>query len=102
MEQPKFIPLGNKRDGHVTDYLNELLNSNHDDYDYDYDDDLEEEKLYREQENLVKKIYDNLHINTVTCGDCGEIFFHETGKDELTCPHCGYESEICDFPDLYA
>jgi formylmethanofuran dehydrogenase subunit E len=39
-------------------------------------------------------------FNIVTCGNCGEPFIHRTGVDELECPYCDYQEDICCFPDL--
>ena len=41
-------------------------------------------------------------INKVHCGDCGKKFAHPTDKIIISCPHCGYTSEPCDFPDQEA
>ena len=40
-------------------------------------------------------------LNIVTCGNCGELFGHKLECEELTCPYCKFESEVCDFPDLF-
>ena len=105
MEQPKFIPLGNRRNNEIEDedfdvFLddNSLLWND----DEEYENDLRTEELYNRQKYLVQKIYNEAKVNTVTCGSCGEVFFHEVDEEELICPHCDYEGEICDFPDLYA
>lgn len=46
--------------------------------------------------------------NIVTCGQCGEVFIHEiinikedTDPNYITCPYCEFNSEPCDFPDLF-
>lgn len=39
--------------------------------------------------------------NIVTCGNCSDIFTHKKEQQELTCPHCKYHSDACDFPDLF-
>lgn len=39
-------------------------------------------------------------INIVTCGSCGNVMFHEINDTNLLC-ECGFESEPCDFPDLW-
>ena len=39
-------------------------------------------------------------INIVTCGNCGDVLLHKTSEDTITCPHCEFKSEPCDFPDL--
>lgn len=39
-------------------------------------------------------------LNIVSCGDCGKMFTHKVWHEgDLKCPHCGIESEQCDFPD---
>ena len=40
-------------------------------------------------------------FNIVTCGDCGYPLIHpvDTIKDELTCSQCGFNEELCWFPD---
>jgi len=55
------------------------------------------------QKELVAKIKRMTNINVVTCGDCGTILFHEMKRDigELKCPDCGFNDDICHFPDLY-
>ena len=40
-------------------------------------------------------------FNVCTCGNCGDVVLFETEEIEIECPHCGYSSESCDFPDLY-
>ena len=54
-----------------------------------------------EQAALFTESVDKSGINIVTCGQCGLVVFHYVGISELQCPHCGYESEVCDFPDFY-
>ena len=43
--------------------------------------------------------------SVVCCGQCGEVVLIEwaevdDNEPEHTCPHCGYTSEPCDFPDV--
>jgi hypothetical protein len=40
-------------------------------------------------------------INVVRCGQCAEVMLHRVGDEVLRCPHCSYESDPCDFPDLF-
>lgn len=40
-------------------------------------------------------------LNIVTCGNCGEPFVTYLNEEEHTCPYCGFQSEPCDFPDLF-
>lgn len=39
-------------------------------------------------------------INIVTCGNCGSTLLHRIEDENLKCPDCNFESELCDFPDL--
>lgn len=40
------------------------------------------------------------HVCEVYCGDCGkEVDAVPDGDGLLRCPHCGYHSDQCDFPD---
>lgn len=52
------------------------------------------------QISLQKEIVDKAGINLVSCGSCGDIMLHRLPTDELRCPLCGYEGDICDFPDV--
>lgn len=54
-----------------------------------------------EQVNLAQLIVDKANVNIVTCGNCGDVFLHECGKEELECPYCDFEGDIGDFPDLF-
>lgn len=38
-------------------------------------------------------------INIVTCGNCGDVLFHEITDEVVTCPYCKFESDPCNFPD---
>lgn len=40
-------------------------------------------------------------VNIVTCGNCGSVLLHETPAESIQCPHCGLNSDPCDFPDLW-
>ena len=42
---------------------------------------------------------DEAHLVLVDCGTCRYSFAHTCPADELTCPNCGFHSDICDFPD---
>lgn len=55
-----------------------------------------------EQFELLREIQ-KLGYNIVNCGGCGDVFIHRIPvKDNiLKCPYCDYESEECDFPDLF-
>jgi predicted RNA-binding Zn-ribbon protein involved in translation (DUF1610 family) len=53
------------------------------------------------QFKLYQEIVDVAKINMVTCGDCGDVVLHRMEEEEIKCPHCGFKSEPCDFPDLY-
>ncbi len=59
----------------------------------------------REQYELAQEVVNKSGINIVTCGNCGDVNLHRifpTESDEdITCARCGFESEPCDFPDLF-
>lgn len=50
---------------------------------------------------VLQKMQEN-GFNVTTCGDCGGVKLHEipVKSGELKCDYCGFESDICDFPDL--
>lgn len=55
-----------------------------------------------EQFKLSQEIVEKAQINIVTCGDCGAVMLHRLPEEgDLKCPHCGFESDICDFPDFF-
>lgn len=39
--------------------------------------------------------------NVVTCGECGDVFLHDSDQEELVCPYCEFTGDVCDFPDLF-
>jgi len=51
------------------------------------------------QKELMQLVLDT-GVNLVTCGNCGDVLLHQRNNTEITCPHCQYTSEPCDFPDL--
>lgn len=58
-----------------------------------------------ERQELIKE---KTGICIVTCGRCGGVvlakdgdFVDEDGYGGHSCPHCGFESDPCDFPDMY-
>ena len=53
------------------------------------------------QYQLQQEIVDRARINVVTCGQCGDVFYHRLEEEELECPQCKFTSEPADFPDLY-
>jgi len=53
-----------------------------------------------DQLELVREIIDVVDINIVTCGECGSVVLHSLGDAEITCPYCGFFSDISDFPDF--
>ena len=59
-----------------------------------------EDKL-RKQFELFNEMVQKSNINVVTCGNCGSVNLHRLEDTEITCADCGFESEPCDFPDLY-
>lgn len=52
------------------------------------------------QLSLQKEIIEKAGINLVSCGSCGDIMLHRLPADELHCPSCDHEGDICDFPDV--
>ena len=51
---------------------------------------------------MAERIVNKLGINIVNCGQCGRVLLHSLENcDAIECPHCGFESEACDFPDLF-
>jgi hypothetical protein len=48
-------------------------------------------------------ILEKKKLNAVTCGECGELMFHTIRKNlnNITCYHCDFKGEPCDFPDYY-
>lgn len=60
-------------------------------------------ELVNKQIELVNKIIALADVNLVTCGNCGEVLLHDTDTfaELIQCPCCQYESEPCDFPDLW-
>jgi exosome complex RNA-binding protein Csl4 len=54
----------------------------------------------KEEQLYLNDAINRIGINIVTCGDCGEVLLHKTSEETITCPHCSYTSEPCDFPDL--
>lgn len=53
------------------------------------------------QEDMLKFIQDQLHMNIVTCGNCGSVLIVRTTDENIKCPHCTFHSEQCDYPDLF-
>jgi hypothetical protein len=54
-----------------------------------------------EEQLQMSRAINGIGINIVTCGDCGGVVLHKTSDEDITCPHCNFTSEPCDFPDLY-
>jgi len=54
----------------------------------------------RNQIDLQAEIQEH-GFNLVTCGRCGDPFLHRTSEVTLECPHCEFESDPSDFPDLF-
>ena len=52
--------------------------------------------------NHIRTDTDPQEYNMVTCGKCGELLMHKAHADikELVCPYCGFDSDICEFPDF--
>ena len=51
---------------------------------------------------MAQQVIDKTGINIVTCGQCGHVMLHSRDDcDNIECPHCGFTSEACDFPDFF-
>ena len=59
------------------------------------------DKALLEQYDLAQEIVDKSGINIVTCGNCGDVNLHRLVDEDITCASCGFESEPCEFPDLF-
>lgn len=64
---------------------------------------VEKYKLFDSAQELNKWIKQQYHINLVTCGRCWTILSHKLPlrKKLIRCTHCKFESDPCDFPDLF-
>lgn len=56
--------------------------------------------MINKQHKLLLELQ-NKGYNIVTCGNCGAVIIHKTGKHKLHCYDCGFSSDVCDFPDLF-
>lgn len=61
----------------------------------------EKHKAWEQQYALSQVVVEKANINIVTCGSCGSVMLHSCDAEKIECPHCGFSSEPCDFPDLY-
>jgi hypothetical protein len=52
------------------------------------------------QFELMTDVLELANVNIVTCGTCGDVLLHKRNAEEITCPHCDFTSEPCDFPDF--
>jgi len=57
--------------------------------------------LYNRQIDRVGMIKSALNMNIVTCGNCGSVIVIFNREKEHKCYDCGFQSEPCDFPDLF-
>jgi len=69
--------------------------------DIDFINPMTPEQKRAKQYLLSQEINSNAGINIVTCGNCGSVILHRSEDVEIECYDCGYESEPCDFPDLF-
>ena len=60
-----------------------------------------DENIHLQGQLLLLREVQQLGHNVVTCGNCGDVLIHKTTDEVVLCPHCGYESDPCDFPDLF-
>jgi hypothetical protein len=56
--------------------------------------------LVAEQVKLMNEVLSDAEVNIVNCGMCSSVLLHKTNAEQITCPHCEYTSEPCDFPDF--
>tara|TARA_Y100001973_G_scaffold92650_1_gene142655 strand:- start:38 stop:280 length:243 start_codon:yes stop_codon:yes gene_type:complete len=63
---------------------------------------------YQTQFDRQELIKEKCGICIVTCGRCGGVVLAKyedavdaDGYGGHACPHCGFESDCCDFPDMY-
>jgi len=68
----------------------------------------EKENRKKKQYDMAQDILNKIGYNIVTCGDCSEVLLHDTNdldsegtSNDIVCPSCEWESESCDFPDLF-
>ena len=59
------------------------------------------DKALLEQYDLAQEVITKSGINIVTCGNCGSVNLHRVDAEEISCVDCGFESEPCEFPDLF-
>ena len=59
------------------------------------------DKALLEQYDLAQEVIAKSGINIVTCGNCGSVNLHRVDAEEISCVDCGFESEPCEFPDLF-
>lgn len=59
------------------------------------------EAKLKEQTELLHEITYKAKINIVTCGNCGDVLLHRIENLDIECPYCDFNSEPCDFPDLF-
>ncbi len=54
-----------------------------------------------QQIDYQERIQNELGLNIVWCGDCGQLQIQPIGVDEYTCYFCPNTSDISNFPDLF-
>lgn len=59
------------------------------------------ELLCKEQIKRHSKICSDTYYSITTCGNCGTVNIVDVRNDEHMCWSCGFEDDICEFPDLY-
>jgi hypothetical protein len=57
--------------------------------------------LVIQQLDLMEEIRQKAGINIVTCGHCGTVVMHKQETETIKCYDCEFESDPCDFPDLF-
>ena len=54
-----------------------------------------------DQQYIMARQIQDAGFNVVTCGTCGDVMLHRMDEEDIECPHCGFTSEPCDFPDFF-
>lgn len=57
-------------------------------------------KLVKNQIELMNNIRQLASTNLVNCGNCGCVLLHDIKDEEISCPYCEHKSDPCDFPDF--
>jgi LSD1 subclass zinc finger protein len=61
---------------------------------------LPESKIAFLRRSEIGEVFDLKEVVFCTCGNCGKVMTYTYGSEEAKCPHCNFESDVADFPDL--